>query len=610
MKDIFPPSWMFSHRLYLEFCDRTVRHLKSLMEEDLARYKAVCTACVLARAAERGDNYHPNGPGDKITINNTNDALSTSTDLTETQEYVSRIVVALKSVIALEEEMNAKYDEDVCTLEATNETKEDILARLTQGSIISSLFDDYMGPYVQLERKSLDDIIRDLMSQDDLSNTAITTAINSQKELKRNDIKLGANSSSSNHNNKILTETIATASRQIYDSGGRLFETIRQSMKRCLTLTNGKPFYLLSIEYCGCIEVYLNELKRRCPIINYPPSAKVLNVVGGIKVPPYRMPLEDEISICRVINTAEYCCEVVPKLESQIKSKIKIIYEKDVNFTPQTELFTDVIASSIAMLVKGVLSLTDGVIKVMKKVSWGSISSVGDESSYISILKTTLGDCIPRLRNALSATWFKNFCTKYATEFLDQYLNAIMTQKKITSIGAEQLLLDTNAIKTIILSLHQVGISSKDIEKRNEYPIPSTYTTFIGNKFQHISVVLKLIRTSDDQFEEMFAIMWPEGTMNDMQTIYELKHNPSMMETTANAVGDLGLATTRGTKNALDVTTKVFEDASKAIGGSMSKTLATMKMATALKKKRQSTSTTGGQGGGGGNNHNDLDHST
>lgn len=598
LSELFPHSWMLSHRLYLEFCDRTTRHLKSLLDEDYARYKSVCTACVLARAAERGDSAATG-----FSLSNTTDALSTPTGLQETQEYVSRIVVAFKSVISLEEEISLRYEEDICSLNPLSQTEEDILGKLTQGSIMSSLFDDYMSPYVQLERKNLDDIIRELISQDDLSNTALMVLINNQKEQTRNDIKLGNSSTSSNHNNRVFMEHIANTSRQIYDSSGRLFETIRQSMKRCVALTNSKPLYLLSLEYCGCIEIYSQELKRRCPQINYPFTNKNnLNVVGGNKLPQYRMPLEEEISICRVINTAEYCSEVIPKLESQIKSKIKIKYENLISFTKQTEIFIDVIASSIGMLVKGVLSLTDGVIRVMKKISWSSVPNVGDESSYIAIMKTTLNDVIPRLRNALSSTWFKNFCTKFSLEFLEQYLNVIMTQKKITPIGAEQLLLDTNALKTLLLSLHHIGISSRDSDKKQELPIPSTYISFITSKFHHISVILKLVCTPEDQFEEMFGILWPEGTVSEMQAVYELKHNPSMISTTANAVGDLSAATTRvavgGTKSALGATSRAFEASTKAIGGSMSKTLATMKIATSLKKKRQSVANAGEEGDG------------
>jgi hypothetical protein len=625
---------MFAHRLYLEFCDRTIRHLRSLLDEDMARYRSVCTACVLARAAERGDNSHHSNATSSLgntstSAVNTTDALSTSTGLQETQEYVSRIVIALKSVIAVEEEMSVRYEEDICSLNPMSATEEEILGKLTQGSIVSSLFDDYMSPYVQLERKNLDDIIRELIAQDDLSNSAVTLVVAQQKEQRRNELKLNssgasgggasASISSSGHtsSNRALMEQLATTAKQIYDSGGRLFETIRQSMKRCLALTNSKPLYLLSLEYNGCIEIYSKELLHRCPYIPYTDTSTFnknnLNVIGGNKVPIYRLPLEDEVTLCRIINTAEYACDVIPKLETQIKTKIKINFENLINFQKSTELFTDVIAKSVSLLVKGILSLTDGSLRVMKKIVWSSVTTVGDESSYVAIVKTTLGECIPRLRQALSKVWFRNFCLKYSTEFLSQYLDLILAQKKINSIGAEQLLLDTNALKTLFMSLHHVGLGSSSSRtsgnsQAEKDPIPSPYLTVIGARFQHISVVLKLLCVPEDQFEEMFGILYPEGTPSEMQMISELKYsgtsNPSMM---INAVGDLSAATTRvavgGTKSALGATSRAFEASTKAIGGSMSKTLATMKIATSLKNKsvakRQSTGTMFGGGGGG-----------
>jgi hypothetical protein len=625
MKDVFPPSWMFSHRLYLDFCDRTTRHLKSLLDEDMARYRSVCTACILARAAERGDNYHHTSSTNAHTNiaataantpTNTTDALATPTGLQETQEYVSRLVVAMKSVLAVEEEMSLRYEEDMCSLNPTSTAEEEILGKLTQGCMISTLFDEYMTPYVQLERKNLDEIILELISQDDLSNSAVTNAVSQQREQKRNELKLGSSStssaltpSSSGHSNRVLMEQLAATAKQIYDSGGRLFETIRQSLKRCLALTTSKPLYLLSLEYCGCIEIYSYELLHRCPTILHTDTSTLnksnLNVIGGNKIPLYRLPLEDEITLCRVINTAEYCCQVIPNLENQIKLKIKISYENLIHFQKPIDLLTDVIATSVNLLVNGILSLTDGSLRVMKKINWSSVTSVGDESSYVTIMKTTLGDCIPRLRNSLSHLWFQNFCLKYSIEFLKQYLNLIMRQKKINSIGAEQLLLDTNAMKTLFMNLHHVGLKGGGgggvggggvggVGGERD-PIPSPYLTVIGEKFQHLSIVLKLLCVPEDQFEEMCGILYPEGTVNELQAIYELKHNPSMISSTANAVGDISAATTRvavgGTKSAFGATTRAFEASTKAIGGSMSKTLATMKIATTLKNKSKRGST-------------------
>jgi vacuolar protein sorting-associated protein 53 len=590
MKDICPSAWMLPHRLYLEFCERTARHLRSLLTSDYNRYRTAAVTGVDPNLANQS-NFN---------------VLSTTIGLQETQDHVGRIVNTLKSVLSIEEEMNNRFEDDTLSLHAQSKTEEDVLAKLTQGSLISYVFEDFMTPYVQLERKSLDDTVRGLIAQDDESNATLgNTIANASQTMTAS--KGTSGSTKTNITEELSAEILATAAQTTYDSSGRLFETIRQSMRRCLALTNGRPFLLLVNEYRGCIQMYSESLIAKFPQVDYPPSSKSLvSNVSGNKAPPYRMPMEDEIIICRVISTAEYCADVTPKLETQIKSKINVTLEKDIDFTPQCDQFTDVVAEAIGLLVKGVMSHTEAAIKIMKKISWGSISNVVDDSPYVPVIKTILTDCIPRIRHALTSIWFKNFCTRFVTDFLDQYLAIIVNQKKICQLGAEQLLLDTNSLKTIFTSLHHLNLPS---ERKSEYIIPTTYTSLVGNRLKHIETILKLICTPDDQFEEMFAIMWPEGEVGDMQMILDLKHsNSSVMSSTVGAIGDLSAATTRvtvgavadgtrgvvdGTKSAFGATKNAFGatknaigavgSSSKAFGGSMSKTFSAIKITQSLK---------------------------
>lgn len=580
MKDVCPSSWMLPHRLYIEFCERTARHLRSLLTTDYNRYRTAAVSGVDPSLANQASF----------------NILSTPVGVQETQEHVGKIVNTLKSVLSIEEEMNNRFEEDTLALHAQSKAEEDVLAKLTQGSLISYVFDDYMTPYVQLERKTLDDTVRGLIAQDDESNATLGNTIQASNNTKAN--------TKSSIAEELSAEVLATAAHTLYESSGRLFETIRQSMRRCLALTNGRPFLLLVNEYRGCIQMYSESLVAKFPHVDYPPSPKSLVNVGSNKTPPYKMPMEDEIIICRVISTAEYCADVIPKLETQIKSKINVTLEKEIDFAPQCDKFTDVVADAIGLLVKGVMSHTETAIKIMKKINWGSVSNVGDDSPYIPVIKTILLDCIPRIRQAITPIWFKNFCTRFATDFLDQYLSIIMNQKKICQLGAEQLLLDTNSLKTIFGSLHHTNLSP---EKKSEYIIPSTYTNLVGNRLKHIEVILKLLCTPDDQFEEMFAIMWPEGEQSDMQMILDLKHaknnvvgaigdiSVATTRVTVGAVADVGAATTRGvvdgTKSAFGVTKNAFGatknalgavgSSSKAFSGSVTKTLSSMKKSVA-----------------------------
>jgi vacuolar protein sorting-associated protein 53 len=539
MGEICPEGWMLPHRLYIDFCDRTARHLKALLAEQAAQYRSVCYGAV-------GNVY---GNGDAFL----REALNTPAGLQETQDHVGAIVMSLKSCLAIEEEMTLRFEDDNMSLEAGSKAEEEVLARLAQGGIISSVFDNFMQPYVLLEKRTLESTVQGLMEQD------------------------GANQDDA---------TDKERAHVIYDSAGRLFEAIRLSMKRCLALTCGAPFLLLSNEYAGSTQIYATALRSRCPTLTEN-AASAISGKGVKGAPPAStMTVAEEVLACRVINTAEYCAEVIPKLEGQIKQKIHMTLAKDVDMSSQSDIFFDVVAFAIDELVAGLLGRTDASLKAMKKMPWGTFAAVGDDSPYVGMLRTVLMECVPRIRHALSPLWFKNFCTHFSTEFLDQFLKTIMTQKKICPVGAEQLLLDTNSLKSLITQIHHIGMSVTD-PKRQESPIPGPYTTVVGGRFKHIEVVLKLVCIEEEQFEEMFAIMWPEGEVSDMQAILELKHNPSMISSAASAVGDISGATTRGTKQAIGATSRGVTSAlgavgstSRALGGSMSKGLSSLKNKT------------------------------
>ena len=532
MTDICPAGWMLPHRLYLDFSDRTARHLRQLLGEEAARYRSVCYAA-LGNVFGNNDAF-------------LREALGTSAGLAETQAHVGSLVQCLKSVLALEEEMTVRFEEDSLSLSAASKAEEEVLARLAQGGIMSSVFDNFMQPYVLLEKRTLESTVQGLMEEDGATQQDAVEA---------------------------------TRAHVVYDSAGRLFESIRNSMKRCLALTCDKPFLLLCNEYAGSTAIYASALRSRCPTLTENAAAVTSGKSNKGQPTATTMTVSEEVVACRVINTAEYCSEVVPKLEAQIKQKIHMTLAKEVDMTSQVDMFMDVVAATIGELAAGLLGRTDASLKAMKKMSWGTLHAVGDDSPYVGMLRSVLMECIPRIRHALSPLWFKNLCTHFATDFLDQFLNSIMSQKKICPVGAEQLLLDTNSLKTLITQLHHLGLSVTD-PKRQESPIPGPYLSVIMGRFKHIEVVLKLVCIEEDQFEEMFAIMWPEGEVSDMQAILELKHNPSMISSAASAVGDISGATTRGTKNAIATTSRAFGavgSTSRALGGTMSKSLNMLK---------------------------------
>ena len=91
-------------------------------------------------------------------------------------------------------------------------------------------------------------------------------------------------------------------------------------------------------------------------------------------------------------------------------------------------------------------------------LNWGSLAQVGEESPYVYKWQAVLQEMIPKIKEILTEIYFKNFCTKLATDILLRYLDVIMKQRKINEMGTQQLLLDTYNVKTLLLQLETIGI--------------------------------------------------------------------------------------------------------------------------------------------------------
>lgn len=396
----------------------------------------------------------------------------------------------------------------------------DLLSQIGQGNVMSCIFDDFMGPYVILERRNLEAMIRSLASQDNAVLATTMAAYLSDPKGK---------------------ETIAMH----YESAPRMFEAIKGSMKRCIALTTGQPFVSLSMQYRNCIALYANALKARCP-----------DPVQAVKGPgqsglSYKIDPEVEMVICRVIATAEYCGEVVPQMENLIKEKVHHWLADKVNLNEQGDIFNDLAAHAVGILVSGVSDKLEEPFKVMRKIEWNRTSEIGDNSPYVGMLKAVLVETMPRLKLCLSPVYFRNYATKVALALLSRFEAIVLSRKRICNSGADQLRLDITAIMNFVKEIHNLGLPPNSSRLT---PIPSTHTTIVTNQANRIISILKLITTEGDQLETMFNLLLPDGDAALLSNIEQLKYGRDVLSTTVDAVGSVGEKIGDSTKNAVGAT--------------------------------------------------------
>jgi hypothetical protein len=574
MGKICPPQWMLPHRIYIEFAARTANHLRSLLTQQDAKYRQ--TIDTISQSISIGEKH---GLGAA-------QAAASATESLESQEQVAILVTTLKSCLSIENEMASRFEEASMTVSGGSKEEEEVLAKLSRGNMISEVLDDFMEPYVKLERRNLEETIKNLIIEDtppppvvlehSNSGNAIDKLGKDTKKAMTGITNLVTNKKTSGESGKEAASTAVPIEYGAFPSAGKLFELIRGSMKRIIQLTTGIPFLQLVTEYRMCIQIYAEALKEFCPTGTIPQQTIASNIPGtSTKVLRPKITLEEEALLCRVINTAEYCADVIPKMEEMIKSKISYHFVADVDMTAQVGVFQDVISHSMAILVSGTIEKTEGALRVMRKTNWSTMESVGDESPYVQPMLQVISNIMPRLRDVLPRPCFKHFCTTFMSDFLDTYHTQIMNLRQICPIGAEQLLLDTNSLKNVFSRLHHVGLPPSS-SVRTELPIPGPYVKISTLKLRNIEMTLKLLTTEDDQFESMFNILLPEGTVADMQAIKELKYNPGLINSTIEVVGDIsgavkdvGGTTTQALKTVGGATTRAIG----GVGGSTTRAI-------------------------------------
>lgn len=373
---VFPNHWRLPLRLCLEFIERTKMHLIAMLTDLESRDATDVNALLKAlKSALRFEQEMT----DRFNL------------LHELQQSKDAEVIKAKAIAQdLETKQRLRKEEklmyipvDYSSKNQEDETESGFLslAHAAVSTGISGVFDKFLGCYVLLERKNLEELLQRLASEEDVTSEGD-----------------GNGAGDNSHGN-------------VYGSSTNMFVFIKNSIKRCTTLTTGQTFLSLSKEFKTCMHNYVEMLRNRCP----PP---ITNMAGA--PPIYRLPPGGEVGICYMINTGEYCAEVVPQLEQMIQAKILPSLSSKVDFATEAEAFMDLVAYSLKVLVAGIMDRLEPSFRTMQSINWGGTTSVGEESPYLHAINGVLIDAIPKIRESLTPSYFNNYCTKLATEILQR----------------------------------------------------------------------------------------------------------------------------------------------------------------------------------------------
>ncbi|XP_076473100.1 vacuolar protein sorting-associated protein 53 homolog [Babylonia areolata] len=484
---LFPPSWEVSERICVEFCEVTRRELSRIT----GRRTVEIDVKLLLFAIQRTTNF---------------EALIskrfTGTTLQEGQcKPVAEAAPPTPSTNPFEqEEANTNPFESSDTQNtttpvapsATTAKESKNLANPFTG-IISRCFEPHLSIYIESQDRNLSEqIVRFL---EELR----------QQSPKRLDSEEGSN---------------------VLPSCADLFVFYKQCMVQCSQLSTAQPM----LDLTRLFQKYLKEYAHRVLLANLPKLSKdsgTLGTASGLiqsilkEGEASKLSEEEQWRVCSILATAEYCMDTTSQLATKLQEKVDAHLRASIDLSAEQDMFHTVISSCIQLLVQDLEAACEPALTAMTKMPWSTIEAVGDQSGYVTAITAHLKQNLPVIRDNLlsSRKYFTQFCVKFANSFIPKFIYTLFRCKPGSTVAAEQLLLDTHSLKTVLLELPSLG---SQVPRK----APASFTKIVVKGMTKAEMILKVVMSPHDPpqgFVDNFIRLLTDADVTEFQRVLEMK---------------------------------------------------------------------------------------
>ncbi|XP_048468306.1 vacuolar protein sorting-associated protein 53 homolog [Rhincodon typus] len=303
-----------------------------------------------------------------------------------------------------------------------------------------------------------------------------------------------------------------------------LFVYYKKCMVQCSQLSTGEPMIALTTIF----QKYLREYALKILSGNLP---KTTSSSGGLTISSLlkekegsevaKFTVEELCLICSILSTAEYCLATTQQLEEKLKEKVDASLVERINLMTEMDTFSTVISNSIQLLVQDLDAACDPALTAMSKMPWQNVEHVGDQSPYVTSIILHIKQNVPIIRDNLASTrkYFTQFCIKFVNSFIPKFINHLFKCKPISMVGAEQLLLDTHSLKTVLLDLPSIG--SQVIRKA-----PASYTKIVVKGMTRAEMILKVVMAPHEAsvvFVDNYIKLLADCSTDTFQKVLDMK---------------------------------------------------------------------------------------
>nr|VWO97163.1 Chloride channel protein [Ganoderma boninense] len=354
-----------------------------------------------------------------------------------------------------------------------------------QAKPITSAFEAHMGVYINSQDKILSDML-------------------SQYRGSKSRPSLEAMSTSSSGDDEGATPVL------VLPSSTELFYFYAQTLDQCARLFTGQPLYDLCALFKKWLRIYAEEVLvqslRSRPTNFIRKSVETRHDPAELK------------NACTLINTADYCQTTALELEENIREKCDEGFKEKITLQEERDLFVSAISAAIGVMIRELESACEPHFNTLSRTPWSTVKQVSGQSVYIQDLLRAIEQIAETVKPILEQKKYtRNYFDKISSTVFAKFTNALVRSRPLLEIGAEQLLIDLQAIKACLLKIPGETLST------------SNYTKSVSKHTTRLEALLKVIVTPVDPAEGFilnYTLVIGDSSFSNFQKILDLKGTP------------------------------------------------------------------------------------
>lgn len=486
---MFPPNWNVSERITVEFCIITKSELAKIM----GKRKNEIDVKLLLFAIQKTTAFES--------------LLSKRFSGVTFNEESANASIQLPNMKTISEQFEMDSSNDT-----NDESEKKSGGKATISSPFNGIISECFQPYLYIYIDSLDRNLYELMERFVIEGKA--------------DLNKGLG--------------VPGTSVGVLPSCADLFIFYKKCLVQCTQLSNGNPMLALATTFQKYLREYaFKVLQNNLPklgsvtnslttsVTNITRDLRDLSTAAGLiqnflkEGDSTRFNKQEQARICCVLTTAEYCLDTTQQLEKTLKEKIDPSLSENIKLSQEQDIFHSVISNCIHLLVQDLEMACEPALTAMTKTQWQSVETVGDQSPYVCAITGHLKSTVPVIRDNLASSrkYFTQFCIKFANSFIPKFIQSIYKCKPLSTAGAEQLLLDTHMLKTVLLGLPLIGSQiTRDA--------PPSFTKVVIKGMTRAEMILKVVMNHtepDTAFIDQFLKLLPESDIQEFQKVLDMK---------------------------------------------------------------------------------------